>query len=449
MSHTISPVPEHNDDKCRVCRICWNQCPAEVLPELREEKDTLRGIVYSTGHKKGSGPRAASPCQAACPLKQDVSAYIAAIVKRDYEEALRIIRLTNPLPRVLGDICEHPCTKACTRGSYDNHIDIRGLKRFAARMGTSVSKEPPPFRPDSTGMKIAVVGAGPAGLAASYNLALKGHDVTIFDSEAEPGGLLRYAVPGFLLSREDLSSDIEYIMELGVNFKPSTKVGRDIILDSLMSEYDAVLLSTGAGIQGPTRLYSHDTADGIVSGLELSRQLAAGKRPDLGSNVAVVGGFPEGLACARSALRLGAREVRLVTSGKLNKIPLQELILADEEGVIICAEHIVQGLEYDNGLVLNLNRSGPDSDEALSILCDTVVIAQGRTKDLSCLSGLNGNKGWPTPLSLDLNKKNMALSNKGLFAAGEAVTGPKSTVRAVASGLKAAAGIDSFLSGQR
>jgi len=212
---THKPVIDY--EKCNTCSVCIEACPAEIIPDMRTETDSLRGAIYSNIDtdlrinisKEFNSP----PCQAACPIGQDVRGYMRLIVEKHHREALSLIRGTNPLPSVCGYVCHQPCELACIRGSVDEALSIKSLKRFAADYDDG---EIAPTKIEKVqGKKIVIIGSGPAGLTAVHELSKQGYTVEIIESYQEPGGMLAWAIPDFRLPKETLKRDIEYIRKMG------------------------------------------------------------------------------------------------------------------------------------------------------------------------------------------------------------------------------------------
>ena len=227
--------PVINLEACETCGICLEACPAEVIPEMRKEEESLRGRVYRDSggevrlreEKRFGPPR----CQGACPLGQDVRGYLRLIAGKRYGEALRLIRETNPLPSVCGYVCHHPCEPACLRTFLDRSLSIRSLKRFVAERGGG---DPMPGRTaGGKGSPVAVIGSGPAGLSAAHELARMGYAVEVIESYREAGGMLAWAIPDFRLPRDVLRRDIEAIQRMGVSIRTGITFGRDVQISDL------------------------------------------------------------------------------------------------------------------------------------------------------------------------------------------------------------------------
>ncbi len=395
-------------------------------------------------------------CSAACPAGVDVPRYIRAVCQGRYDDALAVLRERLPLPTVCADACFAPCEDVCAARQYGDPVAIRALKRTAVDLGGEAWLQNK-RRPDPSGKKVAVVGAGPAGLTTAYYLAGRGHEVTIFDAWPEPGGTMRYGVPAFRLPKDRLARDIRYILDLGVKFKGNTRVGRDISFARLRREHDAVFLACGAMANQPVELEGADLP-GVLWGWDFLQELGLGRSFELGSLVAVIGGGNVALDAARSALRLGSRRVVLVYRRTRQEMPAhpEEVAAAEAEGVIIMenwapvkvlGDEAVQGLglvrcasEGEGGRQCRLVY---DPETTLKLEADTVVVAIGQQVDLEFLSGSPalGDSG------LAVDQQSLETAEKGVFAGGDVVTGPASIVSAMAQGRRAAEAIDRYLGG--
>ena len=249
------------------------------------------------------------PCVSLCPAHVDIPGYVALVGEGRYADAIRLIRKDNPFPTTCGFICEHPCEARCRRNMIDDSINIRGLKRVAADFAGEV--EPPKCAP-STGKKIAVLGGGPGGLSAAYYLQLMGHQTTVYEMLPKLGGMLRYGIPNYRLPKNRLDEDINAILKTGVEVKYGLKIGEDITIQQLRSEYDAVLITIGASTDKKLGLEGED-ADGVISAVQFLRDVGKDEALDLtGKEVAVVGGGNVSMDAVRTAKRLGAKKVSIV-----------------------------------------------------------------------------------------------------------------------------------------
>lgn len=419
----------------------------EQLPILKRDAE-----AHAAGSCAGA-PLQAVPCTAACPAGVDIPGYIALVREGRYADAVRVIREDNPFANVCAYVCEHPCEKRCRRGLVDSAVNIRALKRYAVDSAGPVS---PPARFPATGKRVAVVGAGPSGLTAAYYLSLMGHEVTVFERQEQPGGMLRYGIPAYRLPRAKLNEDIAAVRAAGVTIRTACDITAGNILE-LKENYDCVYIAAGA--QGDKKLgVPGEDAPGVQSAVELLRALGAGERPDFtGRTVAVVGGGNVAMDAARSLVRLGAARVLLVYRRRVEDMPAnpEEVSGARAEGVVMMPMLAPVRVEVKNGraaaLVVQPQRTGKldaagrpspvkaDAPEA-EIACDAVVVAIGQDIQTA----------WLAPLGVPLRRGAVAadaggLAAAGVFAGGDCVSGPATAVRAVAAGKAAAANIDAYL----
>ena len=397
-------------------------------------------------------------CTDACPAGVDVPRYIRAVRDRNFDEAVAVLREKLPLPTVCADACFAPCEDVCAYRQFGDPIAIRAIKRAAVDKGKDTWKKKKKVAP-KTGKRVAVVGAGPAGLTAAYYLATKGHEVTLFDAFPKPGGMMRYGVPEYRLPEKRLDKDIKAILQWGVKFQGNTVVGKDISMDRLKSDYDALFLASGANGSLKIPLSGADKR-GVLWGWDFLRDVKLGKAPRLRGVVIVVGGGNVAIDVALTAKRLGAKAVHLFCLEKREEMPAHEweIARAEEEGVFIhtaWAPKKVLGDKSVKGLGLirctsvfdsacNFN---PTYDEAIThkIEGNTVILAVGQSADLSYLQQEEHIHRKGTLIEADA--EDLATGEKGVFAGGDVVTGPSSIIVAIAHGRKAASSIDRYLEG--
>nr|WP_330413584.1 NADH-ubiquinone oxidoreductase-F iron-sulfur binding region domain-containing protein [Coprococcus sp. AF21-14LB] len=332
------------------------------------------------------------PCVALCPAHVDIPGYIALVGAGRYDDAIRLIRKDNPFPTTCGFICEHPCEARCRRNMVDDAINIRGLKRVAADFAGKVP--PPPCAP-STGKRVAVVGGGPGGLSAAYYLQLMGHQATVFEMLPKLGGMLRYGIPNYRLPKERLDDDIEAILATGVEVKYGMRIGKDMTIQSLREEYDAVLITIGASTDKKLGL-ENENAEGVMSAVQFLRAVGKNELPDLtGQDVAIVGGGNVSMDAVRTAVRLGAKKVSCVYRRRIADMTAlpAEIEGAISEGVEVCTLKAPSRIERDeNGHVKGLwvtpqmiskikdGRASvkPSGEPDEFIPCSTLVVAIGQ-----------------------------------------------------------------------
>ena len=396
-----------------------------------------------------------APCQSACPAGVDIQGFIAHINNEDFISAAKLIRERMPLPSVCGRVCPRFCEDACRRNLVDQPVDICGLKRFAGdawleKLGDHTAEAQP-----DTGFKVAVVGGGPAGLTTAYYLALAGHQVTLYDTGPELGGMLRYGIPEYRLPKAILDREISVIARLCSEVIIGKELGRDFTLDELQDKYDAVFIGIGcqeASLPG----FEKQDLPGVYSGIGFLRDVALGKPVALGKRVAVVGGGNTAMDAARTAVRLGAEEVSVIYRRSPEEMPAQpiEVEEAMEEGVKFLfltnptgfiGEDRVEALQLvkmELGPADSSGRRRPVEIEGsgFTIPIDTVILALGQKVDQELIAKLDVDQTrWGT----------FTESPKaGVFAAGDCVTGAATVVEAIGSARKTALEIDAYLTGK-
>jgi len=397
-----------------------------------------------------------APCENACPAGIDIPRYIRFIADRQYAEAVKVIREKAPLPGVLGSVCHHPCEPFCRRGESDESLSIKALKGFAAEHGTgSGSEDKKNAAP--TGKRVAVVGSGPSGLTAGYYLAKVGHEVTILEASPAAGGMMREGIPPYRLPREILDREIEDIKAVGVQIRTGHRVEA---VDDLFSQgYDAVFIGIGArkavglDIEG-------ETDSRVMDSLSFLRRVNSGERVETGDVVAVVGGGYAAMDSARSARRLGATDVTILYRRTRHemKASATEIDEAMAEGVkirMLAAPHKItlsngklnlECIEQKLGAMDESGRRLPEPVECteFSLQFDTVITAIGQYPEIPPALGLVLGEGN----TIQVDPSNLTSSRTGVFAGGDAVTGPASVIDAIAAGRRAAISIDRYLGGR-
>jgi NADPH-dependent glutamate synthase beta subunit-like oxidoreductase/NAD-dependent dihydropyrimidine dehydrogenase PreA subunit len=403
-----------------------------------------------------------APCQAACPVGTNAGLYISLIAQGRYDEALHVASEPNPFPAICGRVCTAPCEDVCRRGEFDAPLAIRDLKRFATEYGgphhRRVQKQQQRYQ-----QRVAIVGGGPTGLSAAYYLARRGYPVTVIDAMPVAGGMMAIGIPDYRLPRAELNRDIDAIRELGVEIRLNTAIGRDVSLDELQREFDAVLLAVGA--QSSQRL-------GIPGELEYREVIPAttflkqfNLEPDthIEGVVAVVGGGSTAMDAARSALRSGASKVIILYRRTKAEMPAQveEVRAALKEGIeltelvapveVVGASGHVTGLRVQRMVLGEPDGNGrrrpvPSNDPAYDMPVDKVLVAIGEAPDPSFLPPGTSVEvaAWG---GLLVNAQTLATGAAGVFAAGDVTYGPKTVIHAAAHGRLAARSIHAYLQG--
>ncbi len=443
-------------------------------------------------------------CQYACPVHTDARGYIRAIAAGDYEAAYLIARGPNPLASICGRVCGAPCEAACRRGSIDQPVAIRALKRFVADQHSGRPRATGEFSAGAcdgleemtnlarflaareyqrpAGLRVAIIGSGPAGLAAAHDLALMGIAPTIFESEARPAGMLYTGIPAYRLPRELIDAEIELIRSLGVEFRCGVKVGRDVEFEELRRDFKAVIIAVGAKRARMLQLPGSE-AQGIYGGVDFLRAVSLGERLPIGRRVVVIGGGNVAFDVSRSAIRYDDDPERLVarqTETDISRVALRqstvrevhlaclesreempadevEILEGEEEGIIRHnrlgpkeflvreenGQKVVAGVRFRRVLsVFDSNRRfAPvyDDTQIVDVEADTVLLSVGQMPDLSFL-------GEVTRLQVD--PETCETETSGVFAAGDVAYGARLMIDAIASGKKAARGVYRFLTGR-
>jgi heterodisulfide reductase subunit A-like polyferredoxin len=521
---TVKRYPRYVDEtKCNGCSECTNACPVQILDrfdrDLGRRKAIAKHYAQATPNIFGILKNGHAPCKMTCPANVNVQGYVQLIKKKEYVKAVNLIRERNPLSAICGRICTHPCESKCTRGSADDPIAIRLLKRFASDKEVELLESgklslPPEKKPAAGAKKVAVVGAGPAGLTVASDLADRGFAVTVYEEQPAAGGMLRYGIPEYRLPKKVLDHEVELIRRKGVRFVYNCRVGEgvsrasrprsegetpstQVTMDQLRKGNDAVFIGAGVtkgrllGIEGENK-------PGVLQGVDFLRQVARASRPcalrgegilplhpggsfnttqgrdalatnkgetpsplpEVKARVVVIGGGNVAVDVARTALRLGAKSVEMVSLEQRHEMPAypEEVEATLQEGIKvtngwgplrILGNGSVTGIELRKCTrVFDENkRFSPvyDEQQRISIDADQIITAIGQTSDDEFVKHIGvatqGRYFKADPVTLQT-------SLEGVFTGGDAVSGPKSVIEAVAAGKRAAETIERYLSGK-
>jgi len=400
-----------------------------------------------------------SPCEVNCPAGNAVQRTIALIESNRFEEALENIKTRNPFPGIVGRVCFYPCEAECNRGQYDQKIAIRALER-AAFDHARRDKVKKPIKMPETRKQVAIIGSGPAGMTCAYFLSLLGYEVTVFEASLVLGGIPR-VTPQHRLPQDIVEREMEEVVELGINVRTNTRVGKDISLEDIIGKYDACFIATGAWQSKKLNIPGGDLA---IIGLSFLEQVNAGEKPNIGKRVVVAGGGGTAFDCASTALRLGATEVHVACLEPRDKILAtpDEIEQGEAEGITIHNSQAFTRILSDGGRVTGIecldirsfefDGEGKVSIDAIAgsehiLPADTVILAVGQAPDLGFISGVAGLKVTKRQ-TLEVDPVTLATGRDGVFAAGDVTTGPKSIVEAIGGGRRAAISIDSYLTGK-
>ena len=464
---TIKKSPRYVDEKiCNACGDCITVCPVAISDRFNRGLGTRKAIakqyVQAVPNLPGILKLGHAPCKTTCPANINVQGYIQLIKKKEYIKAVNLIRERNPLSAICGRVCTHPCETACTRGKVDAPIAIRQLKRFASdkEMEMVASGQitlPAEKTPSPDARKVAIVGAGPSGLTVAQDLADRGYAVTVYEARPAAGGMLRWGIPEYRLPEKVLDYEIELIRRKGVTFVFNCQMGKDISIDKLREDHDAVFI--GVGLQkGTTLNVEGENFSGVVQGLDFLKAIKDGTA-DIKDSVFVIGGGNVAIDVALSAKRLGAQEVQMACLESWEEMPANEEEKKQvlEEGIAIHtswgpkrikgSEGMVNGIELKKCTAVfdDQKRFNPTYDETTTKDFKTamVILAIGSRSDPS-LFGTTAD--LPVNQRRNIIVDQYGLTEKdGVFAGGEIVTGPATVIEAVAAGKRAAESIDRYV----
>jgi NADPH-dependent glutamate synthase beta subunit-like oxidoreductase/NAD-dependent dihydropyrimidine dehydrogenase PreA subunit len=466
-------------DKCVACGQCMEVCPmnaAKLGQKICQENPVkIKENISPDDHiwskdkwtldyrinKKNVVPETGtSPCKTGCPAHISVQAYLKLASQGRYAEALELIKTENPFPAVCGRICNRRCESACTRCTLDEPVAVDEVKKFIAQQELNSATRYVPKKKFNVGKKIAVIGAGPAGLSCAFYLAIYGHQVTVFEKQNQLGGMLKYGIPAFRLEKNVVDAEIEVLKELGIEFKTGIEVGKDITLDELRAHgYKGFYLAIGAqagrklGIEG-------EEAEGVISGIDLLLDVNLGKIDKLVGRTVVVGGGNVAVDVARTAIREGSSSVSLFCLESRDIMPAatDEIEEAEEEGITINNSWGPKRIVTENGKAVGIefkkctrvfdeeDRFNPayNENDTVIVECENVVLTVGQAIQWGGL--LNGTK-------VELNRNQTAKADaftyqtaqEDSFVGGDAYTGPKFAIDAIAAGKQGAVSLHRYV----
>ncbi len=465
-------------EKCVACGECVEICPTNaarlgqkicgrtplVIPPTETPRDNEWGPEnwnpdYRTNRKE-TLETGTSPCKSACPAHIGVQGYIQLAAQGRYRDALELIKNENPFPAVCGRICPRKCESECTRAGIDDPIAIDEIKKFIADQELRADRRYLPRIRHQYDQKIAVIGSGPAGLSCAYYLAVEGYKVTVFEKEKVPGGMLVLGIPSFRLEKDVVRAEIDIIRELGVEFRLGVEVGKDLSLDDLRRQgYQAFYLAVGA--QGSRKLgIPGEDASGVIPGVDFVRAINLGEGVTLTGKAVVIGGGNVAMDVARSAVRVGAQSTALFCLESRRQMPAleEEILEAEAEGVeinngwgparILTREGRVCGVEFKRCLSVfdAAGRFNPtfDEGETIQVAADSVLVAIGQAVTWGGL--LDGSAAVLNPnQTIQADPLTYQTGQADVFAGGDAYSGPKFAIDAIAAGKQAAISIHRFV----
>jgi NADPH-dependent glutamate synthase beta subunit-like oxidoreductase len=436
---------------------------------LREALDTHREVFQShiDTHNCASGAcviLSPAPCQMTCPAGIDVPTYVSLIGEGRDAEAIEVIREDNPFPWVCGLVCTRPCEFMCVRGRIDTPVSIKFLKAFAAERALSRGEYRNPKPAADKGRAVCVIGAGPGGMSAAYYLALKGYRVTVIEAQPSAGGMILLGIPRYRLPREVIDREVAMLRNLGVSFRFDTRYGRDVTLEGLKEEgFEAFLFAIGAHRSYKLGIPGEDDFPKVLEAVGFLRDVALGRRDVPGERVIVIGGGNVAIDAARTALRLGSREVTLAYRRTRHEMPAdeEEVEQAEEEGIhlqfltiptkVLGEDGTITGLQSLRAELVaaegsNRMRPVPVEGSDFTVEADCIISAIGQRVDDDALADVDALQ-WTRRSTIQANMVSMETSVEGVFAVGDAVTGPATVIEAIGGGKRAAEAIDRYLFG--
>jgi NADPH-dependent glutamate synthase beta subunit-like oxidoreductase len=440
-----------------------------VSKMIRRAIDNEREVFVShiQTHNCASGDcvkLAPAPCQMTCPAGIDVPTYVTLIGMGKYAEAIEVIRKDNPFPWVCGLVCTRPCEYMCVRGRIDTPVSIKFLKAFAAERALSERRYKNPEKAPANHKKVCIIGAGPGGMSAAYYLALKGYTVRIIESLPVAGGMTMIGIPRYRLPREVIDREVAMIESLGVEFVYNTAFGKDISLQQLKDEgFEAFLFAIGAHRAYKMRIPGEDEFPQVIDAIALLKNVALGDRQLPGRKAVIIGGGNVAIDAARTCLRLGCEEVTIAYRRTRKEMPAdeEEVEQAEEEGVNLSFLTIPVEIKGSRGKITGLQcqtaklikKEGSDRMYPMPVLgsdtiieADVIIGAIGQFVDHQCLESVS-ELTWSKRNTISVQTATMETSVPGVFAVGDAVTGPATVIEAIGGGKKAADAIDRYLSG--
>ncbi|HLB73400.1 MAG TPA: FAD-dependent oxidoreductase, partial [Sedimentisphaerales bacterium] len=459
-------------EKCTGCGVCAENCPVAVPDEynqlLNDRKAIFKEYPQAVPNKFAMTRQGVPPCHDSCPIHGNPCGYVALAAAGKFEEAYASATEKNPFPSICGRICEHPCEQTCNRANLDAPVSIAYIKRFLAdrhhEQGTEPSAREKQASIQENGRKVAVIGSGPAGLAAALELRKMGYSVTIFEKHGVLGGMMRIGIPEYRLPTEVIERDIQNILDYGIDVKLNRPVKSKADIEKFLKEgFDAVFLAVGS--HASVRLaIPGEELDNVSQGIDFLRDVRLGRKKEIGNRVAVIGGGNTAIDAARMALRLGGEDVTIIYRRTRDEMPAfsEEIEHALQEGVklwtLTSPKRILQGdgrlkVECVRNELGEPDESGrrrpveiPGSEHLIEV--DSLLLAVGQKPDLGFLQA-DKKIELTRSAAIQVDKKTGATSWPGVFAGGDVIRGAASVVQATADGQLAAKAIDAYIKGEK
>ena len=428
----------------------------EFRDAIVSEVKTAPELTLYGGAARIKDPHLAAPCKDACPHSVPAQAYVRKVAEKDFKRAYELVASKDPLQQTCGYVCSHPCEDACTRGEAGQPIRIRDIKRFVLEYGQNQGWKPAVEMHSRNGIKVAVVGSGPAGISNAFYLAQAGYYVTMFEKEEKTGGMLRYALPNFRMAKDMIDDEMRRLTGMGVSIETGMELGRDFTVESLKQQgYKAVFLGIGAQKGRPLGV-ENEQSEGVLSAVDFLKRVSIGEKPKIGQNVVVVGGGFTAVDSARTAKRLGAENVYIAYRRTKDEMPAtaEEIAEAEAEGIRIMYLVSPVSIDVKNGKSAGIcmcnqvlgetddsNRRKPIAVETaeFTLACDTLIAAIGQQTEV--VDGIEYS-GY----SIKADPKTLMVKD-GVYAGGDAVE-VKTIIAAVAAGKKAAVSMDKAVRGK-
>jgi NADPH-dependent glutamate synthase beta subunit-like oxidoreductase len=463
-------TPRVDMDKCTDCKECIRVCPIHMYDDFNESMGFRTAIDFFNPETAKGGEynifKEDMPiCQATCPANLNIRSYVGLIADGKYAESLAVIRQRLPFALSIGRVCPHPCETACNRGYVDEPIAICGLKRFVADYEMHNKIDPPVEVPDQFHPeKVAIIGAGPAGLSCAFFLAKAGYHSVVFEAMPEPGGMFRYGIPEYRLPTETLMREINWILSHGIELRCNTRIGQDISFADLQRDYGAVFIGVGAWTGMKLGITGEDM-EGVVDGVQFLRDANSGKKIDAKGRVIIIGGGNVAMDAARVSWREGFDEVHVVYRRTRKEMPASpwEIDAAEHEGIkfqfLVAPVEVVGDKGRMTGLkCLKMELGEPDASgrrrpvpiegSDFVIEAENLIAAIGQRPDVKFIpedSELEITR-WNT---FAVDQETFQTNVPGIFSAGDVETGPDIAIRACANGRRAALGIARYIEAKR